>query len=1618
MVMKMKGDKRKELELLLKKRKGDDLFLSLSSIILKGLPNRFWKDFSAGELFSDLEDYISFILGGSPYIEKKGKRLQSPKVRVYNPAREKGETRSLKRDTTVVEIHLKNLPFIYESIRNYFTKKGYRIIGAVHPSFTALREGGTLAEVSPPGKGDEELFINLYIEKIAEEERLKDIENDLQAILRCLIFSVGDFLEMKERLEGLAAEVEAGGGSEGEYSGGETADFLRWLADNNFVLIGMREYSLVEKRGITGLAPEKERDLGIFRDDKLPNKVIPGLLPEIEEVLVFKEGTPHRVTSDFCNNGSSIIYQLPPAEFFSIRTLDRQNGTPKETLILGRLTRGSSQGRGDIIPILRQKASSVMDGIEQGPSSFEYREARALFNFIPKEELFYSRTEQLEETIANIMSIQSDDEVSFHIRKGDWGRYAMVMVTISRKDDSFAVRIAIENYLTELFKRHIAARHHSSTESRALLFYYFVLPGREFDDVNRLRIEEDIGKRAIGWDHRFYLALYDLLENKAQRIYSRYIGATGNLYRDATSPEAAVNDIIMLEELFRGGRLQAGLTVEGEGKAALKLYSLEKIPLMKMLKTLANFGLYVTSEQAFHFEGVKGGGDAHIFSYGIEDTPERLEKLGSLLPLLLDAMVAMEEGRCEDDSLNRLVLLEGMKWRELELVRTLKNYLLQINRSYHASSLIETLVRHSETVRRIYSYFEVKFEPFDDASKKRRARMEKIGREIEDKLGDIQNLGEFQVMNSLFEIVKSTNRTNLFLKPERDCISIKIDCTKVTLAPSPKPTAEIYIHSPAFEGVHLRGGLVARGGIRWSDRTDDFRTEILGLMKTQMLKNSIIVPVGAKGGFIIKREDFPSKEERYGYMKEKYRSYIGGLLDLTDNYLKNRKVHPKELVIYDDFDPYFVVAADKGTAALSDTANEISREYNFWLGDAFASGGASGYDHKKIGITARGAWECVKRHFRETGTDIQKESITVVGIGDMSGDVFGNGMLLSRKIKLVGAFNHLYIFLDPDPDPEVSFKERKRLFNLPGSSWTDYRSDLISRGGGVYLRSAKSVPVSEEMRRRLGTNRKEVDGEEMIRLLLRADVDLLYNGGIGTYIKAGSESDIDVGDKANDRVRVNACQVRARVIGEGGNLGITQLGRLEYAAGGGGCNTDAVDNSGGVDISDHEVNIKIMLNHLVEKGEIKSVEERDSLLLEMTDQVTEKVLKNNYLQSAAISMDLMRSKESPETFIAVIDEMERSLDLSRAENFIPPSQDMSDAVERGEGVITRPMLAVLIGHQKMKYYTGILESPLVDTLFTQKYLNEYFPDKIGKTYEHLLEDHRLKREIISTVIINRIINQAGITLFPSMTAATGKSIPEIAKAYIIIEELLNARQFRREVFDLDNIVSADVQYRYLTEMEETIAYALRWFITHRTEERITFDFVLHYARIVQSMQEGLWESIDEICREERRAELRKRVKNDTSMNVPEDLAKRFATLSYVKDLMDIIRIKEEHHYNFHETARLYIKVMDYFQIDWLGEMLSALKTSDRWGRENIANLRHELRDHQNGIVGSVLNFKRKGEDLLKAFDNYLQEKADEAAKYGESIESLKEEGKASVISMNVMVKRLSAFISRDGQEEI
>ena len=867
-----------------------------------------------------------------------------------------------------------------------------------------------------------------------------------------------------------------------------------------------------------------------------------------------------------------------------------------------------------------------------------------------------------------------------------------------------------------------------------------------------------------------------------------------------TAPVDVPADLQRLERLE--ARLDVRVVPRTEGRVTIILYSVRSLDLTDILKTMQNLGLTVVEELRIPLN-LPDGRRCLLYRFQVEAPPERIAALLDAEGRVAETLRALDEERATDDPLNALILSAGLGWRDVEVLRTLRNHLLQIRTQWAAETVSGVLVRNAEVAGALHRAFATRFNPALEGD--RQKRIEEADAGFEQALEAVRSLTEDEVLRALGNLLFASIRTNAYQRPERPVFSIKIDSSRVEGMPTPRPMYEVYLHSRHLEGIHLRGGLIARGGIRWSDRHDDFRTEVLGLMKTQMVKNSVIVPVGSKGGFVLKGE-VPPRPALDEYLVDRYREYVSGLLDVTDNREEGRILHPPEVVRHDGDDAYLVVAADKGTAHLSDTANLVSSQYGFWLGDAFASGGSVGYDHKKMGITARGAWECVHHHFRTLGLEIQKDPFTVAAIGDMGGDVFGNGMLLSPKIRLVAAFNHVHIFLDPDPDPETSLAERQRLFRLPRSSWRDYDKALISKGGGVFDRSAKAIPLSAEVRALLEIETRRPSGVEVVRKILTAKVDLLYNGGIGTYVKAAGEEHVEVGDRSNDRVRVDARDVRARVVGEGGNLGFTQRARLEYWAAGGRINTDAVDNSGGVDASDHEVNIKILLDMLCKKGLIEGREERNRIFLEMTDDVAGLVLADNLGQARAISLDRLRSTRDYEAFVGLIDDMVGAGLLNRGDEFVPHRKELLSSPDRKRG-LPRPLHSVLLGYAKISASQLLLETDFPDTPAARPFLDGYFPSFLRERFSEHFEGHVLRREIIATVTVNYLVNRGGVTLLPRLTGVAEIALGDAVAAWVEVDRAAEAEALREAVLGAGR--SASEEHAALVEIEDALETAVR-----------------------------------------------------------------------------------------------------------------------------------------------------------------------------------------------------------------
>ena len=1370
-----KEQKLHEILAHLKETKGDEdwnLLEAFTRVVYAGLPEWMPRGISAADLAERIWDNFRFFVHELPPPTQLYRGLPGLHIVVRHSAEKESlhtvQDKAIPMETTIVETHTPDAPFIFNSLMNYFRKAGLRVFSAIHPILTVRRQWERVVWIGDAlADGDKELLCRFRIEHIESKERLRRVQHELFSVLKSVFLALEDFSEMIHTVSGLTEQLrsrqENGTGLE------PTRAFLNWLTDENFIFMGVMSYR-VGADGAFETIPESS--LGAFRDPALLPVVFPGLVDAVESQLVPPPEDQRIVEIDYCSNASA-IYHLEPIDDIVIRHWGEDGRLEQATLLLGRFSQGSFAQRATDVPLLREKRRWLISQSGASPMSYAFRQVRALFNRFPRRELLYAPIAELKPFLERIVHMTGDDEIAVHHRSGPG--YAALHLAFSKFRYSYESEKALLRAFSERFGP-IGFTASEDVGPAHVLIFYFDLDRLDhpIDEDLALHITEDI---LATWLDAVSRALIERFgEGEGRRLFLRWItyDTRSGIYRESTPPEEVVFDLEHLEVLE--AQLRVAIVPRSSEHATLKLYSMKALSFIETLTTLGNLGLGVTGE--IHIPTrLPDGQRVHLYRYEIEDSAPRIATLVASIERLGNAIRALNEGRASDGSLNALILSADLDWRQVEVLRTFRNHLQQIRPHYNVETVNGVLLQNTKATRALFSNFEARFDP--SISGDRAEGIRAADNELEKALDDVGSLLDDEVLRAFGNLIAATTRTNVYQKPERPVFSIKVEGAKVENMPSPKPMVEIYVHSRRLDGIHLRGGRVARGGIRWSDRHDDFRTEILDLQKTQMVKNSIIVPVGSKGGFVLKGE-LPTRPALDAYLIDRYREFISGLLDVTDNMVDGDVLHPPEVVRHDGDDPYLVVAADKGTAHLSDTANAVAKHYGYWLGDAFASGGSIGYDHKKVGITARGAWECVKHHFHNLGTDVSKDPFTVVGLGDMAGDVFGNGMLRSRAIELVAAFNHLHIFIDPSPDRERSFQERERLFRLPRSGWRDYDAALISKGGGVFDRSAKRIDVTPEVKTLLGISKDMVTGEEMIRSILEAPVDLLYNGGIGTYVKASSEEHLDVGDRANDRVRVNAADLQARVVAEGGNLGLTQKARLEYWAKGGVINTDAVDNSGGVDMSDHEVNIKILMNIVVKHGALSGRDERDRIFMEMTEDVAELVLVDNAAQALALTLDGRRSAAEYEDFLELIGDLHREGVLNRKDEHIPSWSELkeSDQIERG---LPRPLLALLLGYVKIWAFSEILRTDFPDSEDGAPFLTSYFPSRLQETFSEFFTEHPLKREIIATAAVNQVVNHAGVDFFRKMMASTGADIGKVLTAYMTCSVKCGAAELRSEI---------------------------------------------------------------------------------------------------------------------------------------------------------------------------------------------------------------------------------------------
>ncbi|MEU9853790.1 NAD-glutamate dehydrogenase [Streptomyces sp. NPDC047974] len=1557
---------------------------------------------TAPEDLSDRDPDDVFGAALSHYKLAENRPQGTANVRVHTPTvEENGWTSS----HSVVEVVTDDMPFLVDSVTNELSRQGRGIHVVIHPQVLVRRDiTGKLIEVLStqihgelPHDALAESWIHVEIDRETDKADLKQITTDLLRVLSDVRETVEDWEKMRDAAlriaDGLADEPTASDLRPTEVE--EAQELLRWLSDDHFTFLGYREYELVDG---DALAAVPGTGLGILRSDPHHTDGESGhhahpVSPSFSRLPADAraKAREHKLLILTKANSRATVHRPSYLDYVGVKKFDADGNVIGERRFLGLFSSAAYTESVRRVPVVKRKVQEVLAGAGFSPNSHDGRDLLQILETYPRDELFQTPVDQLQSIVTSVLYLQERRRLRLYLRQDEYGRYYSALVYLPRDRYTTRVRLRIIDILKEELNGTSVDFTAWNTESilSRLHFVIRVEPGTvltALTDADVDRIEARLVEAARSWSDGFGEALNaEFGEERAAELLRRYGNAFSEGYKADHSPRAAVADLVRLEALKASGKDFALSLYEpvaaGPGERRFKIYKTgDQVSLSAVLPVLNRLGVEVTDERPYELRCADRT-HAWIYDFGLrmpaptgnggdyvgDDARERFQ----------EAFAATWTGEAENDNFNSLVLSAGLTWREAMVLRAYAKYLRQASSPFSQDYMEDTLRNNVHTTRLLVSLFEARMAP-----ERQRAGTELIDgilEELDGALDQVASLDEDRILRSFLTVIKATLRTNFFQKSAdgrpHSYVSMKFDPQAIPDLPAPRPAFEIWVYSPRVEGVHLRFGKVARGGLRWSDRREDFRTEILGLVKAQMVKNTVIVPVGAKGGFVAKQLPDPSVD-RDAWLAEgiaSYKTFISALLDITDNLVAGEVVPPVDVVRHDEDDTYLVVAADKGTATFSDIANGVAEEYGFWLGDAFASGGSAGYDHKGMGITARGAWESVKRHFRELGHDTQTEDFTVVGVGDMSGDVFGNGMLLSEHIRLVAAFDHRHIFIDPNPDAATSYAERRRLFELPRSSWADYDGSLLSAGGGIHPRTAKSIPVNAHMRAALGIEEgvTKLTPAELMKAILQAPVDLLWNGGIGTYVKSSAESNPDVGDKANDAIRVDGQDVRAKVVGEGGNLGATQLGRIEFARAGGPertggkINTDAIDNSAGVDTSDHEVNIKILLNGLVAEGDM-TVKQRNKILAEMTDEVGRLVLRNNYAQNTALANAVAQSPSLLHAHQRFMRRLGRDGALDRSLEFLPNDRQIRELLNTEKG-LSQPELAVLLAYTKITVADELIGTGLPDDPYLAGLLHAYFPTLLREKFGEAVDNHALRREIITTVLVNDTVNTGGSTFLHRLREETGASLEEIVRAQTAARAIFRLGEVWDAVEALDNTVPAEIQTRMRLHSRRLVERGTRWLLNNRPQPLAIGETIAFFADRV----ERVWQQLPQLVRGSDAEWYRSIVDELTGFGVPEELAVRVAGFSSAFPTLDIVAVADRMEKDPLAVAEVYYDLADRLRITDLMDRIIELPRADRWQSMARASIREDLFAAHAALTSDVLaagNGTSTPEERFKAWE--------------------------------------------------
>jgi glutamate dehydrogenase len=1563
----------------------------------------------------DFENYSIEELYYSAFISFnfiQNKKPNQSKVKLSNPHKETGNFDS---QFTFIDIINDDMPFLVDSIVAYLDGCGIKIKNIIHPIFFITRDAnGNLEKITNDKSLKAESVIQIHLEKLASEGEFSVLENDILKILQNAALIVADWKPMLALLERSGDQINnAKKYIADDNWASEIKDFISWLHEGNVIFLGAKEFDIVENKGTYSLVEVKNSSYGVFRstnDDYRP-EVLNSSIQEVADSV----DNPY-VIEILKSRYRSRIHRATTAERVRIQKFSANGEVIGEFRFIGLFTSSAYFQNPNSIPLIRNKITEVIKQSGFVKGSHNYKDLISVLESYPRDELFQISVEDLLKNAMGIVAICGRSQVRFFARRDKFDRFVSCLIFTPRDRASSDLREKIKNYLAQTYQGEVVDFFVQITESNLTRLHVIIKTNRNIPKVDELEIEKRIAEMARAWTDDLRDAVSAKFEGEQSiAFYKKYKDAFSVSYCNRFNPQRAALDIAKVEESLEQNltifNLYKSSELSGNEVVELKIYSPGKeISLSQIMPVLESFGFNVIQEHTYTVSINENDKDKTLKKVWIQYFHLNLSKIGhsfsEKIKLNFEKTISkIWKHEMQVGMLNRLVITSELNWKQIFLLRGYTKYLYQTGFRYSSSYISDVLVKYSEISKLLVELFEIKFDP---AIANRDAKLKALAVKTSSSLAEIKDIVDDVVIRKFFGLVNATLRTNYYQSSAdgkfKGYVSFKFDSSNVCGLPLPVPYAEIFVYSTKVEAIHLRGGKVARGGLRWSDRQEDFRTEVLGLMKAQMTKNAVIVPVGSKGGFVVKRDMTGlNRDEVLKEGIECYKTFLRGVLDITDNVILGKIQHPQNVVMYDGEDPYLVVAADKGTATFSDIANSISAEYNFWLGDAFASGGSVGYDHKKMGITAKGAWISVMRHFREMGVDTQSQDFTCAGIGDLAGDVFGNGMLLSKHIKLVAAFNHMHIFLDPNPDVAKSFVERERMFNLPRSSWTDYDASLISQGGGVFERSAKSIKISAEVKAILDIEEDELTPVDLMKAILRAPVDLLWNGGIGTYVKAIDESNQDVGDRANDALRINGLELRCKVVVEGGNLGFTQKGRIEYALNGGAINTDAMDNSAGVDCSDHEVNIKIALTTAMRDNKI-NLEERNKVLEAMTDNVSSLVLMDNHLQTQAISIALNQGVMALGDQSQFLSSLEKTGLLNRKIEFLPSKKEIEKRQIDKKG-LTRPEICVMLAYAKMDIYNQLLTSNLLDDPYFNYELFSYFPTLMQEKFADEIRNHQLKKEIIATQITNYVVNKSGITFVNQLCENSGFALADVIRSLIIVVDSLRLNDAWQEIENLDGKVEAKVQLEMFVAANKLLERSVMWLLRNQVKGDIQSN-VERFGKI----SNDLFKILPEVLSVSAKEAFVNKIEEYCSNNIPQNLSEKIASIEPIASTFDIAEITAESDFDLKTIATIYFAVSTRFSLRILREKIAELDCDSYWQKLSTKTVIEDLYLYQMRIAKKVVEYSCDNSCEIDAVENWIKTLGFLVERFDNVIEEIKSNPNLDLSIFIVALNRLKPLV--------